>query len=60
MERITRTDIEAFGTIAGAPVALRSDLESEHKLTPTTPCRARSVPKQLQKVQCGEIEEARC
>ena len=32
--RITRTDIETFGTIAGCP-GCRSDLESEHELTLT-------------------------
>ena len=60
-ERITRTDIEAFGTTAGCQVATRSDLESEHKLTPTPAVSgSRSVSKQLQKVQSIQIKETRC
>ena len=57
-ERITSADIEAFGTTADARVAMRSDLESEHKLTPTPAASGlRSVSKQLQKVQSVWIEE---
>ena len=50
-ESITRTDFETFGTTAGR-VAMRSDLEREHKLTqsPAAP-GLRNVSKQLQKVQ---------
>ena len=44
-ERITRMDIEAFGTTPAA--AMRSDLESEHKLTQTPAARIED----LQKVQ---------
>ena len=51
-ERITRTDIEVFGTTAGCRTAMRSDLESEHELTRTPAVSGlRSVSKQLQKVQ---------
>ena len=51
-ERITRTDIEAFGTTSGCPGCNGIRLESEHKLTPTPAVsRLRSVSKQLQKVQ---------
>ena len=52
-ERITRTDIKAFGTTAGCPGRnVIKSRKSEHKLTPTFAVLGlRSVSKQLQKVQ---------
>ena len=48
-------------TLQDARVAMRSDLDSEHKLT-QTPAEPglRIVSKQPQKVQSVQIEEARC
>ena len=61
-ERITRADIEAFWNHCRMPrVAMRSDLESEHKHTPT-PAEPglRNVSKRLQKDLSARIEEERC
>ena len=55
--RITRTDVEAFGTIAGCPGC--TAIRSGKRFSPAEP-GLMNVSKQLQKVQSVKIEEARC
>ena len=60
-ERITRTDIEGFGTTAGCPGCSAIKSGSNRKLTQTfAEPGLRNVSKQLQKEQNVQIEEARC
>ena len=59
--RITRTDIEAFGTTAGCLGcnAIRSGKRAQAHFDPTA-SGPRNVSEQLQKVQSVWIEEVRC